>query len=241
MECKKINLEELQTQNPNNSEVEISKQPLNVQKEYMEFYNTYRKLFTEYMIDKLNLKEYDKKLAESELNFIPTKEPQMDIYQYFSSPELKYFYIRNNLYLEHLTKQEAEVIKRRSKEENLKLDEETKKLIENTYQKVITEEVPNVEGKYRVSFGPLNGKFFANSDSVVIGARYDTYEQAGQSDDEWFEQYCKREDYLQEMLEQVQEESKGKLKTEVTAFKYTDNSVIVKDQSKQREEQEEER
>ena len=32
MECKKINLEELQTQNPNNSEVEISKQPLNVQK-----------------------------------------------------------------------------------------------------------------------------------------------------------------------------------------------------------------
>ena len=100
--------------------------------------------------------------------------------------------------------------------------------------------MPNIEGKYRVSFEPLNGKFFANSDYVVIGARYDTYEQAGQSDDEWFEQYCKREDYLQEMLEQVQEESKGKLKTEVTAFKYTDNSVIVKDQSKQRKEQEEE-
>ena len=57
-------------------------------------YLMYRKLFTQYIIEKLNLKKYDDEIAESKLNFIEVKEKQMDIYQYFSKDKLKYFYKR---------------------------------------------------------------------------------------------------------------------------------------------------
>ena len=80
-----------------------------------EVYLLYRKLFTEYIIEKTELKKYDEEIKNSNLNFIPVEEEKMDIYQYFSCDILKYFYIRNNLYLEKLDKKDINFLEKKFK------------------------------------------------------------------------------------------------------------------------------
>lgn len=242
MKYKKISLNELQTQFPDNTQIKISKQNAEVQNEYMELYNVYRDLFTQYIIKNLNLKEYDKKLSENKLEFIPEKEEKMDIYQYFSSSELKYFYVRNNIYLDHLSKNDLKILKAKSQNKDILLDEEATKFIESTYKKVIKEGTKTDKEEYNVSFGPSGSYYSAKNDAVVIGVRYDTFEQAGMNDDEWFDRYCEREEYLKEIVEELQEKSKGKINSDVAVFEYTDGSIIMKNQpQKKKDDQEEER
>ncbi len=136
--------------------------------EYVILYNKYRKMFTQFIINKINLKMWDEQIAQ-QIHIKPLDKAQMDIYQYCSSDELKYIYIRNNIYIEKLTKGEIEYLKNvdHTKEE---LTQEEQKFIKKTFPKVIAE--IEGEGEFRVNFGNENAGFFATENVVVIGIRY---------------------------------------------------------------------
>lgn len=100
----------------------------------------YKKLFLDYIIKKLKLNEYDEKLNKSDLNYISISLEDKDNYQKNNSRNLKYFYIRNNMYIERLTQEDIKFIQNKRKNSEELLDEEWIKFIESTYPKIIKEE-----------------------------------------------------------------------------------------------------
>lgn len=190
-----------------------------------EKYILYRKLFTEYIIDKLNLKKYDDELKNSELNFIPIQEEKMDIYQYFSSDILKYFYIRNNLYIEKLDKDAIDFIEQRIKAQEYNLDKIARDIIERTYRNVLFKD--KIDGfKTFVFYGPDSMSFSADSEAVVIGVRYDEFNLNGMNDDDWDNNFVEQQKLLFKMLTILKYEFEEILNNPVAIIKYNEYSVI---------------
>ena len=99
--------------------------------DYLRKYILYMKFLLEYLIKKTDIKKYDDLLKEDSHNFISIKDKDMDIYQRLGVNYLKYFYIRNNLHLDRLTKEEDEYL---NKKDNI-FDDKTYYFIENTLKK----------------------------------------------------------------------------------------------------------
>lgn len=192
---------------------------------YLLKYYLYRKLFTEYIMQKLNLKEYDEEIANSGLDFIANNEKEMDIYQYFSSEELKYFYIRNNIYIEKLDKDEEALLQEKIENKNYDLDEKSKKMIEETYQKVTFEDVLRNGKQCMTNYGPDSSSFMAPNDAIVLGIRYNEFAENGLSDKEWDELHDKQLSYLVELIKKMIEELKEKLQNPIAILKYTEFSI----------------
>ena len=165
-------------------------------------------------------------LLNSGDGFNPVAEEKMDIYQYFSTDELKYFYIRNNIYVEKLNEDERNFFENKLKSKNLELDLETEKMMEETYKKVILEDLTKKHDKYKVLFGPDSKSFFANNDSIVIGFRYDEFNNDGLDDDAWFDRFLKQKQLLNSTINEMNEKFKEKISNEVTIIRYNDASVI---------------
>lgn len=55
----------------------------------------------------LELDVYDKSIDDSGYKFKPVDPLMMDYYQYMSAMNLKYLYLRNNLYIEKLSKEQV--------------------------------------------------------------------------------------------------------------------------------------
>ena len=136
--------------------------------EYVILYNKYRKMITQYIISEINLKDWDEQINKQKY-IKPLDETQMDIYQYCVSDELKYIYIRNNIHIERLTKEEKEFLNKvnHTKKE---LTQEEKEYIKNTYPKVIAEY--NGEGRFIANLGNAMTGFLVTENAVVLGIRY---------------------------------------------------------------------
>ena len=191
----------------------------------LELYNLYRKLLTEYIIKKLSLQEYDEKFSNSELNFIPITEKEMDAYQYFSSNILKYFYIRNDIYINKLEKEELEMLQDRVNNGNDELDEKAIEMIMHTYKKVITKDKLKKGEKMSIVFyGPKSNKFMAKEGNIVLGFRYNEYFNKNLTDEEYKKLYIKQQEFLYSIIDEIY---KGLEKEdEVTIIKYDEFSII---------------
>ena len=189
-----------------------------------EVYLLYRKLFTEYIIEKTDLKRYDDEIKNSNLNFIPVEEKNTDIYQYFSSDILKYFYIRNNLYLEKLDKKEIDLLEKKIQNQNFDLDESSRDMIEKTYRNALFKD--RLEGfKCYVFYGPSTMPFSAEDDAVVIGFRYDEFNLNGMNDDEWNNNFEKQQLWLFQFIEKLKYEFAKKIENATTIIKYNEYSI----------------
>jgi len=130
----------------------------------LKIYNIYRRFFTEYLIKKLNLIDYDKLLQELNIN-----NNDLDFYKKYSSNYLKYIFVRNNLYISKLTNEEKEYL---LKNENSDLNDDIIHFIENTYKRVI-----NGFGDNDYCFyGKQIKNYLVKSDMIVIGIYNDKYD-----------------------------------------------------------------
>lgn len=226
MRINNLSEEDLKTLYSNRSKYILKEKDSKAKKEYISLYNLYRKLFTEYIVQKLELNKYDKELEESILKFYTTPKEDMDVYQYFSSEELKYFYIRNNIYIERLTDENIKFLRDKIEKKNYDLDDETKELIENTYKKVIYE--GNIEDgkKYITLYGPNNRNYLAPSDSIVIGFRYDEFFEDRLEDAIWRIRHLKQVEYLDKIFSDMNNNFGNIFEEEVKIFRYSQFSVI---------------
>ena len=193
---------------------------------YILLYNIYRELFTQYIINKLQLHTYDEKLLKSGLDFAIIDEEDMDIYQFFSCELLKYIYVRNNVYIERLTKKEMEFLETKIKSGNTSLDEETIRFIEETYKKLIFEDIYNDGGDGIISYGLDNSSYFASNDSLIIGIRYDQFADNGLDDEEWDKLNDEQRVFLYLMIKQMNTDFEGKLQVPISVIEYDDISAI---------------
>lgn len=223
MKFEKITLEDLKSTHLNN--IVIEKKDANELKFSLNMYWTYRKLFTEYIIQKIELVKYDEELFKSELNFLPQIIEKMDFYQYFSNNILKFFYLRNNIYIEKLNEMEIQYLKGKTEKEDEELDENAIQFIEKTYKKIIQEDVLNNGKTYTVMYGPDSKSFMASNNSIVIGFRYDEFNYNGLNDLQWNELNNKQREFLFEFLNNMKQKIKLCIDVPIEIIKYNDFSV----------------
>lgn len=208
----KINVNELKNVN-NNQQTD---------KQYLEMYLKYSKIFLKYISTKLNLQAYEEKINNSGYNFNKVQQKNMDIYQYLSSEELNYFYIRNNLHIERLNEEEIKKLNEIEINTN-QLGNSEIEFIEKTYMKVIYEGDDETKKGMMTFFGPTTTKFMARNDSLVLGFRYDDYYANNLSDEQWIEQRDKQLKLILSITNQIINEKK--VENPISIIKYDSFSV----------------
>lgn len=227
MNFRKMSIFDLEAMDLNNK-INIKEMTSSEKAEYIKEYSLYRKWFTEYIIKMLNLKEYDEKIKNSGLNLKPNDLKDMDIYQYFSSDDLSYFYIRNNIYLERLSDDEKAFLQAQLRKENFDLDENATEFIEKTYKKVVVEnfeDFDNLFGETLYFYGPNTMRFAAPGNALVIGMRYDEFAEDGASDEEWKRQHDEQEMFIYPIFDRMSYQFEKILGMPVSVIKYNQFSV----------------
>lgn len=177
---------------------------------YFKLYNTYLTLLYDVLNDN-GLNKYDYELENSNLHFNQVKKEDMDMYQYNSL--FKYFYIRNNLYLEKLG--EENILKLLSN------NNDKKDIVLRTFKNII-----NINDGYKVCYGPDTDNFWYDSDILVLGFRFDEFSDNGLSDDAWEEEFYKKRTYLNNMFSVLESTLTKKLDLKVKVCEYDKYSVI---------------
>ena len=189
--------------------------------EYFKLLNNYKKLFESYLKEKLPLELIDDNMKRSDLKFVPIKEEDMDFYQISSTMGLDYIYLRNNLYIEKLNKEDLEFL---SKKETL--DDEVREFIQKTYLAVIN---PYENDEKRIVFyGPENGKHLCDSTDVVLGIRYNEFETNGMSDEEFQKNFLEQLRLIAQVSTLLEIASPNELGSEVKVIQYNELSIIKK-------------
>ncbi len=227
-DLKIINEENFDTRFPKLNESLFNDMDNNMKETYLEIYSIYRKLFSEYIIDKLQIKNYDFELTNSNLNFVKVIEKDMDIYQNFNKEILNYFYIRNNLYIERLTPSERKILYTKFLIGDYSLDENTKVIIENSYKRIIFEDVHKDGSNCYINMGPDNSDYYVPNQSIVIGFRYDEFNLNNLSDEQWDNLHDKQLLYLSEFLLKMSKEISSKVNIPIQVIKYNEYSVKKK-------------
>ena len=190
VEANNITISDYETRFPNSNQEYFNNLSNEAKQEYLNLYLLYYNLLYKYLIPKLNLIQYDNMLVNSNNIFYQVPLENMDLYQRLGSNYLKYFYLRNNLYIEKLTKEELEFLKKKLLNNNNELDQETITFIENTYQKVMLEDINNVTN---INYGPDSYDFYKPSNNIIIGVRFDNYyKEENESDMKWNDKYNDR-------------------------------------------------
>lgn len=227
-DLKIINEENFDTRFPKLNESLFNDMDNNMKETYLEIYSIYRKLFSEYIIDKLQIKNYDFELTNSNLNFVKVIEKDMDIYQNFNNEILNYFYIRNNLYIERLTPSERKILYTKFLSGDYSLDENTKVIIENSYKRIIFEDIHKDGSNCYINMGPDNSDYYVPNQSIVIGFRYDEFNLNNLSDEQWDNLHDKQLLYLSEFLLKMSKEISSKVNIPIQVIKYNEYSVKKK-------------
>ena len=226
-----ITKEMLETRIPNSNKEYIEKLNEEEMNLYLKMYETYSDFLYEYLIKILGIKVYDEMLENSKNTFVEVIKEQMDIYQLLGSKYLKFYYIRNNLYIERLDNLDKEFLKK--KIDDRKYDMEVEKFIEKTYKLVISENT-NSNKKFNINYGPSDHiQFYKPDNALVIGYRFnDYYQREDESEKEWIENNNKRqfELELKEMI--LTRKYENMLEIPICLQKYNIFSVRLADEKK---------
>lgn len=219
----KITLENIDMQIPNNINSDlIEEKGLGEDKpssEYFELVNRYKDFFGKYLMELLPLEQIDNNMKNSKLNYVPIKDDDKDFYQITSLLPLTYIYIRNNFYIEKLSKEDLDVL--RSKDS---YDDEVREFIKRTFLSVINP----YDDKEVVFYGIENKDCLCNSTDVVLGVRYDEFAETGIPDTEFQQRFLDQLKTIAQVTMVVELVGLEKLGTEVRLIHYNELSIVNK-------------
>lgn len=200
---------------------------------YLYIYSLYSSWFTNYLIKKINLKNYDDMVRNDKHHFLPVPCQNQDVYQLLMSDLLNYFYVRNTIHLIRLSKDEINFMLSKINNNDIVFDNEKFNFIEKTFQKVIVDYKTKEEKGIQVNYGPSSENFFAPNDSLVLGFRYDEFNLNGMSEDDWLMNRLEQYQFLENIFSKMEKDISSKLKMSSKIIQYDDYSInYVKDVSK---------
>lgn len=215
-----INKSLLETKIPYDNKEYFDSMSPESQESYLKLYSLYNNLLIQYLIKKYNLNLYDEMIQNSKRNFKKVDTNDMDIYQYTSSKYLNYLYIRNNIYIEKLSKEELLYLS------NTKeiLDYNNEQFIEKTYKKII------LENEYTM-YGPDNPKYFKKPNTLVIGLRCKSIDLNNDSDDE-LDNFLSQQQYLKLFIPELSRQLNDRNLDSIEVIEYNNSSVVKKQEQK---------
>ena len=215
-----INKSLLETKLPYDNKEYFDSMSPEIQENYLKLYSLYNDLLIQYLIKKHNLNLYDEMIQNSKINFKKIDTKDMDIYQYTSSKYLNYLYIRNNIYIEKLSKEELLYLSNT----NEILDTNNEQFIEKTYKKVI------FENEYTM-YGPDNPKFLKKPNTLVIGLRCKSIDLNNDSDDE-LDNFLSQQQYLKLFIPELSRQLNDRNLDSIEVIEYNSSSVVKNQEQK---------
>lgn len=215
-----INKSLLETKLPYDNKEYFDSMSPEIQENYLKLYSLYNDLLIQYLIKKYNLNLYDEMIQNSKINFKKIDTKDMDIYQYTSSKYLNYLYIRNNIYIEKLSKEELLYLSNT----NEILDTNNEQFIEKTYKKVI------FENEYTM-YGPDNPKFLKKPNTLVIGLRCKSIDLNNDSDDE-LDNFLSQQQYLKLFIPELSRQLNDRNLDSIEVIEYNSSSVVKNQEQK---------
>lgn len=206
------------------SEFDINKLPDTEVQNYLNLSTLYRALLNEY-IKQLGLENYENVIKNSELNFIPVNSSDQDFYQYYNNSNLEYYYIRNNIYIDRLSEYEKKYLQNKLNTHDYSLNDQDINFVSQTLSKLIKEIHDNTPEPFEVNFGPLSTSFFAPNDALVIGFRYDMFNDNGMDEDVFAENYERQREFCLNLNEQLESQLQNKLSIPIKVIEYDEHSI----------------
>lgn len=215
-----INKSLLETKIPYDNKEYFDSMSPESQESYLKLYSLYNNLLIQYLIKKYNLNLYDEMIQNSKRNFKKVDTKDMDVYQYTSSKYLNYLYIRNNIYIEKLSKEELLYLS------NTKeiLDYNNEQFIEKTYKKII------LENEYTM-YGPDNPKYFKKPNTLIIGLRCKSIDLNNDSDDE-LDNFLSQQQYLKLFIPELSRQLNDRNLDSIEVIEYNNSSVEKRQEQK---------
>ena len=193
-----------------------------VNEKYFNVYTKYRCGLENYLIKLFNIKKYDDMLFESEYYFVPLKNEQKDFYQKSSSGNLKYIYLRNNIYIERLSTGDLNRIvylDLNRHYDKLVLE----KIIEKTYMLVISE---YINGNNLCSLSSVNDlSMMVKNKEFVFGVRYNEFEKNNLNNDDWMNCFINQHKYLDVVLKKATNDIYNKTQMHINFIVYNDYNL----------------
>lgn len=221
-----INENNLNTRLPNRDGDYFNSLSLSEKEDYITIYKTCTKLLIEYLRNKCNIDEYEEIMLDNKIK--PIDESEMDIYQYLSSSELKYLYIRNNLNIGLLDNNDKELLLSLNKESIS--NEKNMIFLENIYDKLINNQIND---ESHTILGPNSSNFIVPVNTLVLGFRYDEYnKRSNQTDEEWSQEREKIEGSNELLFYYMKKTCESIIHKPIEIIKYDEFSINKKDELK---------
>ena len=161
--------------------------------EYIKLQNYYKKEFEEFLISKINLKNYNGKIESSELGFGKVEKEirlKSNLKEFLN---LNHFYILNNFRIEKLSKEQISILKNGS-------NSDRQQLIIDTYKEVIKNNFLNgryTDKKYKINYlSSTSRKGYFDNDSLVIAIYYGNNKYKYDNKEKYLKNYIEKREYL---------------------------------------------
>ena len=163
--------------------------------------NLYKELFEKYLINKIDLIKYDNEINSSSLGFTESNNVSLasNLDEYLN---LKYFYILNRFYLDKLSDEDLNILINGNDLERLLL-------IENTYKKVLI-----YGNDINLKLNHNNNDIlndFSNNGELVFGLYYGSSSLKVINEDEYFDNYNKKKEFLNDLADRLKNKIYDKL------------------------------
>lgn len=180
---------------------------------YFNIQKNYKIIFEKYIAETLNLKKYDDLLANSNLKIDSCVPYRMDYYQKNSTLNLKYIYIKNNLHIEKLAKEDLDSLEKANDEELLK------DIVKKTYPDVIKINYlddKEIKGKFKTQYfeGFDSPNTVFNNDSLVLIIREGKL-KTKMNNEELVNYINKRQMFIINVIEKMNDDFHDKLKCNI--------------------------
>lgn len=129
---------------------------------YLNLYSKYYSFLMKYLDETIDINRFENDINRVNNILKPVEASKKDLYQILSP--YNYIYIRNNLYIERLDKNELDTLIN-----NSEYNDTIKELIINTYPKIIN---PYIDKNIEIIYGPDSRKFISSSKNIIIGIRF---------------------------------------------------------------------
>jgi hypothetical protein len=166
---------------------------------YFNLQSIYKEHLEKYLFEALNLKQYEEKITSNNFEFVEIDKGKQDPYQKFSSLDLKYIYLRNNIHIEKLNTEDLEILKGN----NIDLISE---MVKRTYKDVITINYSNVN----TSYGPVTPNYFAPMNAIVFIIRYKSNDNE-LDESKYFKGVGEKKKYIDDLIIEMEKEIYTKL------------------------------
>lgn len=162
----------------------------------------YQFLAQRYILEKTKLDRIDTRMKEYEIPFIPYPAEEKDSYQVHDFMQLQYIYMRNDIHMERLSKEQIELLeeaKNNMTEEHIMM--KAMRLVQETYRMVLAfSNIPNINVEL---FPTMSGEGNVPGDAIVfVIAAIPDYDGLGNIKD--WEKERKKENILSSLKSQLE-------------------------------------